>query len=406
MALLLWAGLCTAQVEDFSSPGFRFSGFGSVGATHIDGPAGWGFLRDIDQPGGTARTRGDVDSRLGLQVNYVATPRLELVGQVLAKRRLPDANTSDAIEWAMAAYRPSADIMLRAGRLNVDQFLMSDYRNVGFAYVYARPPVEYYGAIPTALDGVDAVKIWDTDRGRWRAKGFFGRTQVMGMKIRPVVGGTVSYEEGSLLVRAGLSRTRFATTPPVMQPLLDGLSQLSLLPVTPVAAEAAALRSRLDFAGEPITYGQVGISYEPARWQWAAEITRLSAGPNFSFLAGYAKVARRFGTVTLFGVVSGAKAYAPAAAVVPDWATPLAPLGSTIADQAQFLGTLATYTANRKNDQQTLSVGARWDFHSQIALKAQWDHVRIDANGAVLWSNATPEPGHANIGSVVLDFVF
>lgn len=410
IAVVLWAGACAAQAEEFDRDKFRISGFGTLGVVHSDAPAGWSFLRDMDQPGNSAVIRGDVDSRFGLQVNYTATPRLELVAQVLAKRRLPDADASEAIEWAMAAYRPNADVTLRAGRLNVDQFLMSDYRNVGFAYAYARPPVEYYGAIPTALDGIDVARIWDTNRGRWRAKGFFGRTQVLGMKIRPVLGGTVSYEEGALFVRAGLSRTRFATTPPSIQPLLDGLSQLSLLPEPQVAAEAAALRSRLDFAGEPITYGQVGINYEPDQWLWTAEITRLSAGPNFSFLAGYVRLGRRMGPVTVFGVVSGAKAFAPPAAAVPDWATPLTPLvpplDPGLPGLAQFIGTQATHASNLTNDQHTFSLGARWDFHAQMALKVQWDRVRIRANGGVLWSNTTPEPGRADIGSIVLDFVF
>lgn len=407
--LFLSAGTCAAQAEALASPDLRLSGFGTVGVAHTDAPDGWGFLRDIDQPANSGGTRVDIDSRLGVQINYTATSQLEFVGQVLAKRRLPDADASEAIEWAMAAYRPRADLTLRAGRLNVDQFLMSDYRNVGFAYAYARPPVEYYGAIPTALDGADIAKVWDTDRGRWRAKGFAGRTQVMGMKIRPVVGGTVSYETGGLLVRAGLSRTRFVNPPPVMQPLIDGLGQLAAqlqLPAPTVAAEAAALRERLDFSGEPITYGQVGISYEQAPWHWSAELTRLSAGPNFSFLAGHVSLSRRLGAVTVFGVLSGAKPFASPVAM-PDWITPLTPVvGTDAAQQAQFIGTLATQATNRVNHQHTQSLGARWDLHAQLALKLQWDRVRIKADGGILWANATPAPGRADVGSIVLDFVF
>ncbi|PLX74642.1 MAG: hypothetical protein C0607_10375 [Azoarcus sp.] len=92
----------------------------------------------------------------------------------------------------------------------------------------------------------------------------------------------------------------------------------------------------------------------------------------------------------------------------PDWASALTPvLDPAAAQQAQILASSAAYARNASGaNQQTLSLGLRWDPDPQMSLKVQWDHVRIDANGGRLWSNATLDSGHANVMSVALDFIF
>ena len=60
-------------------------------------------------------------------------------------------------------------------------------------------------------------------------------------------------------------------------------------------------------------------------------------------------------------------------------------------------------------DQRTTSAGVRWDFHSQAALKLQWDRTAIGRRAYGLWSVAD---SNAQLGervdvlSVTLDFVF
>jgi hypothetical protein len=405
-ALCLWAGSCPAQSAEPAGSGLRVSGFGTLGVVHSDAPAGWGFLRNIDQPDNHGGTRADIDSRLGLQLNYVASSQIELVSQLLATRRSSDSAATDALEWAFVAYRPTSDVTLRVGRLNLDQFLLSDYRNVGFAYLFARPPVEFYGSIPTSLDGADITRTWNLADAQWRAKAFVGRAKIVGIDLTPGYGVTLSREADGLLVRAGLSRARFANTSTALQPVLDGLGALSTLPVPAVAAQADALRTRLDYAGTALNYATLGINYDPKLWQWTAELTRVSGGPNTTVVAGYAGVGRRVGAVTLFGAASAAKGNG-SPVVAPAWGVALAPvLGPAAAQQAQLVGYWAAFAASQTIDQHTLSIGARWDFHPRMALKVQWDHVQVNANGSQLWSNATLEPERAEVGTVLLDFVF
>jgi hypothetical protein len=404
-ALLLLAGPCAAQASETEGSGIRISGFGTVGVVHTEAPAGWGFRRSFQQPAGTQATRADVDTRLGVQLNYATNSQIELVGQVIAKRRLPDAAAGDAVEWAFAAYRPTAELAIRAGRLNLDQFLMSEFRNVGFAYLYVRPPVEYYGTIPSNLDGADVTRTWTLDDTRWRAKGFLGRSKTTGIALTNVVGLALARESDGLLVRAGWTRARLAHNFDGVTPVLEALDQIRSLPIPSVSAEAAVLRSYIDLAAEPLTYATLGMTYEHGPWQTAAEVMRVTFG-NADTKAGYASIGRRIGEVSLFGMVSGATG-GPSIVATPAWGGLLTPvIGPAAAQQAQMLGAMAAHAASQSSRQTTVSLGARWDIHPQMALKVQWDHVRVRANGGYLWSKATSDPGSANVATVLLDFMF
>ena len=404
-ALCLFGGTCTAQSSEPGGDGIRFSGFGTVGVTHAAAPAGWGFLRTTEQPASDRSTRFDLDSRLGAQVNYAASPEIELVAQMLVTRRVAGTPAADSLEWAFAAYRPTADLTLRAGRLNLDQYVMSDYRNVGFAYLYARPPVEFYSSVPSNLDGVDITHTWTSGESRWRAKGFFGRSRIIGIPLNGTFGFSLSREVDGLLLRASWSRTQLAYNYRDLTPLIDGLDQVRALPIPSVSAEATALRNVLDLAARPVTYATMGATYERAQWQVAAEIAQITLGTSRG-TSGYVSLGRRIGEVTVFGVVSVADANTPVAPI-PTWGTTLAPvIGPAAAQQAQLLGAVAAQAANRTPRQTTYSLGARWDMHPRLALKVQWDRVDIRQNGSFLWSNATQDPGRANIATALLDFVF
>jgi hypothetical protein len=59
--------------------------------------------------------------------------------------------------------------------------------------------------------------------------------------------------------------------------------------------------------------------------------------------------------------------------------------------------------------QNTLTVGGRWDFIKNTALKLQFDHTRIGAGSAGALVNLQPGfqlGGKVNVFSATLDFVF
>lgn len=412
LAVTWCAGAAHAQ-EAERPGGLRFSGFGTLGVSHVDAPEGWGFRRELTQSASGATWRHDVDSRLGVQANYSAGSQLELVAQVIARKRGTYAERNDSLEWAYAAYRPDADWTLRVGRVNVDAFLMADYRNVGYGFTAARPPVELYAMLPTTLDGGDIARSWFQGDAQWRAKLMVGATQIGDFatgdpgRVRDVVGVMVSREEGGLLVRGSASRTRIQLDLRSVQPAVDALAQLDGLPLPTVAEQARLLRNRLGASDIGATFLELGLRYEQADWQWSAEVVRIAAAPLVRQTSAYAMVGRRVGDWTPYVGYSRTRDAMPVMAP-PAWQAALAPvIGPAAAVQAQMLGTLVTDAVNQARVQQSgWSIGTRWDFHPQAALKLQWDSFRIDANGPGLWTHAGSQPARAHVATAVVDFIF
>src|SRR5690606_261989 len=123
-AALLWSTLLPAAE-------FSVNGFGSVGIAHLDKPAEWAYPRSTTQRTNDADLRADLDSVIGLQLNYSPTRNLELVAQATFSALDSSANASDYIGLAFAAWRPHSDWTVRVGRVNLDAYLYSDHRDVG-----------------------------------------------------------------------------------------------------------------------------------------------------------------------------------------------------------------------------------------------------------------------------------
>ena len=59
-------------------------------------------------------------------------------------------------------------------------------------------------------------------------------------------------------------------------------------------------------------------------------------------------------------------------------------------------------------DQQSFSLGVRWDFYTNIAFKAQWTHFWFGEQGAARWTQEELGniPSQVNLWSLGVDFVF
>jgi long-subunit fatty acid transport protein len=68
---------------------------------------------------------------------------------------------------------------------------------------------------------------------------------------------------------------------------------------------------------------------------------------------------------------------------------------------------LAGVLANSKADQQTYTLGVRWDFRRDAAIKAQIDAIRGTRDSKYATRNESPDwNGKTNVFSLTLDFVF
>jgi hypothetical protein len=395
--------------------GFTFSGFGSVGVAHDNAPD-LGFTRYITQPQAEDNNTSYLtDTLLGLQANYAISPQFEAVGQ-LVLRDQKYANFNSSMEWAYLKWRPETNIDLRFGRVGADSFLLSDYRHVGFAHLWARPPGEFYGWMPLfSINGADASYRFRTGDTHWQLKGQVGTS-----KSQLPTGPDTTYEFKAdnirnLSLRAENGPWQFMTaittlsvgSEAVPAALNNGLAGISGSPFVPpsIRREAQQLNSGLWTQGADVRYLTLGGAYQEGPWQIQGEIAKIrSDSPMLpTGVAAYIVAGHRFGSITPYALLATFRSDRDATQAQGNWA----PLGAN----AVGLQNAAVAAANSLHiDQNGLALGMRWDINSRVALKLQWDRKEVTARSYGLWQIDNTRHGDrdstVNIFGAVLDFTF
>ncbi|MCV6590808.1 MAG: porin [Marinobacterium sp.] len=135
---LVALGLCsgTAQAE------FSMNGFGTLGVAEVHGEQRrYGLMGEYND-----ELRTEPVTRAGLQGRYQITDNLSATGQLLVKA--PRNSYELEAEWAYLSYQASDELELRAGRLRLPAFLLSESLDVGYSYPWIRLPTEVYGQVP------------------------------------------------------------------------------------------------------------------------------------------------------------------------------------------------------------------------------------------------------------------
>lgn len=400
----------TALTDDGS---LRLSGFGTVGLTHLSAPDGWGYRRDRTQSGQTQDTSFKPDSRLGVQLNYTPTPQFELAVQAEVTQHGGAGRADERLTWAFASYRFTPNDRVRVGRLSSDMFVLSTYRNVGFAYPLVRPPIEFYGFLPSIFDGLDAMHGWKWGDARWRLGGYVGRERTgdyegeATLELTRVYGLSLLRESNGLSLHATHSRSKVGNNLKVSEPLLAQLASLTVLPVPSVAGQAAALRHLASTQDVLISYTALGLNFDRDRWVGLAEWSRIGGFHAARYESAYATLGRRLDAFTFYGMAAGVRTRAVADEVL-QWDAALAPyVGVPMASAIQQLGVTAQAAIRAAGyGQTTLAVGTRWDVHPKLAIKCQWDHVHTRTDGGSFWSPKGVGSMRANILSLTADFVW
>jgi hypothetical protein len=415
---LLAALLLTGGAPALAGEGVRLSGFGTLGYARDD-RADLTPTRDISQLPKVDYEAGSwkLDSRLGVQLEYGVSPAVDLVGQVVLRDHFK-ADLNSSTELAYAAIRPGGQFDLRVGRVNYDAFLMSDHRNVGYAYAWVRPPTEFYGWIPIfSVNGMDAAYHFRAadifaDDARWRIKAqagsstfsipvAAGREGGYEFTTRNLASLSLTRQAAFWRVKAAHSRFTIGSEVPVFAPLHQGLDGVAAASIPGVSAEAADLRRHLSFDGARISYTTLGAAYDDGVWVAQGELgytTASSAAVPHGRMA-YVSGGRRFGDWMPFALLSTSRPGNGVRGPANDWGA----LNAVLRDPALNI------VNTTRIEQDTLSAGARWDFHHQAALKLQWDRSSIPFYGYGLWNRyqGNPNPSRrVDLYSVTLDFVF
>ncbi len=388
IALLLTSACSLAQAE----VDHRFSGFATLGVA-LNNSDELVFRNDVTQDNGAYKNSGYWmnDSRLGLQWQGRWSSQWETTVQLVAKDRF-DNTLANSIEWAFVRYRPVDGLDLRLGRLGADAFMLSDYRQVGYTLPWARPPHDLYGI--TSLyhfDGFDLTKRFALGDALLNLKTFYGNSD----EKYPTGFDNGQYTNFDFDL-FGLSSTlewnewklRYSyVAVEVKSDLTQNLRNVwaQFAPLWPGAGDLAG---NLQTKNRDFRYHQLGLNYDNNDWWFQSEYVRISSDLILVTNAenAYASLGKRFGSLSLYGLVGYANPREPELNI----AIP-AGLPEPYATQLNYLALSTTTRLNGvRIKQHSYGIGARWDFTPKMALKFQVEKFSVDKAGPGLWFATNP----------------
>ena len=385
-----------AQAADWSH---KFSAFGTLAVTHSsDDQAdfvgsqaqvkGAGFSQDYDF---------GVDSKLGAQFDVGYGKQWSAVVQVLAERRYNDTYDPD-LSLGFLKWKPGYGIDLRVGRLPYSSYLVSDYRKIGYSQTWLRPPLELYYLSGNRVDGGDIT--WRTSLGSVALKTQLAvgrnheRLAVGEFTSRDLYAFNVTADIGSLTLRGSyLTIQSFSVISPQLDGLYAGirygLPANALYLGSPAIPGNPAEADRFSMTDVSTNYSTIGLNYDPGSWFVIAEMGRISAiGFTGLTYEGYLTGGARIKQFTPYATIAKVKT-----STLPTSTNPLAAI---------------TIAQSNQKDQDSFSLGVRWDFYKNLALKAQVDHVSHAEGSHGTLINLQPgfvPGGSYNVFSASLDFV-
>ena len=433
LALAAMVACASAQAEyTFDDGKLRLSGFGTVGVARTS--TDQALFNTPGQGGGADRSASfNPDTKLGLQGSYKLNNTLSATAQVLTKYRA-NGDYTPQFEWAFGKWQATPATTLRVGRIGAPYFMVSDFRDVGYANTAVRPPLDVYGQVPvSSVDGGDLSHqitvgsatltgtLWG---GQTKAKYASAlrssgvATDPVLVKIRNQVGLNLQAEfDGGYTVRLGHSQGKLTVESASIDTLLSGLALVG--PGVALQTGSAALGAQagalangaanaVTSSGTKTSFTGLGLSLDRDNIVLATEYTlrKVDQGTVADTTGWYVLGGYRLGNVLPYAVVSRVK--------VDQLNGSINPALQNFSAQA-YAGAVTLQNVG-KVTQNTLSLGARWDFRSGMALKAQLDHISKPAgsNGLFLVPDASTAAGQdffnnkkkVNVLSLALDFVF
>ncbi|MBC3883710.1 hypothetical protein [Undibacterium griseum] len=391
MALLAMSAAVSGAWADDSS-NITISGFGTAALTRTN-TSDAEFARPNQLAGVTTDAKTGVDSNFGIQVTAKANDWLSFTGQGLVRKNVTD-NFGAELAWAFAKAKVNDSLSLRLGRVGLPVYMISDYRNVGYANTMLRPPVEMYTqVILESVDGIDGIYQTAVGETNITAQLSYGVTDSDSRssytaKFKKLSSLNVVLENGPLTLRFGRVDTNVT---------VDNSANLNLLVggLRKYGYNAAADSIAVQDTKASFTSVGLGLDYKNivVQAEYGKRKSASLAIPETS--SWYTMFGYRMGAFLPYVVHASAKQDSPRTVAGTPTAGPL--LAYTYGANA---------LASASPIQTSNSLGVRWDFHKSAALKLQFDRMSPE-NGPGTFINAKPNfAGSVNVFAAAVDFVF
>lgn len=360
-------------------PSFSAHGFGTLGFVYNNDDNAKYIRNSIqtDTKGGAVTY--SQDTRAGVQLTASLSPSLSITGQGVSRLNL-DNTFKPELSWAYVKYSASPDWDFRAGRLGLDVFFRSDSTDVGYSYLWARPPVDFYGHIVlNKIEGADVTKHFLLGNSSVDIKAMYGSlydtkfregNTTIDISNSDIYGLVAGIEFNHLLLRASYFRVNENHTKNTIK-LTDAAGNDSVLVVI-----------------EPknvTTYYAFSAAYDSGPWrtQMSFGALRLTAHHVPDSMAAFTSIGYRYKTLTPYLLLS------------------------KTAPHSINLNPTTGAKPHPSPNQHTIGLGVRYDIRPNITLKVQAEFINSKSNNSALWAEETEAwDGDANVFSLVIDTVF
>jgi hypothetical protein len=374
-----------------SSPTVTISGFGTAALTAAD-TDDVEYARFNQAAGVGNSPRAGVDSNFGIQGTATINDWLSFTAQGLARKNARDSYGAE-LSWAFAKFKVSDEVAIRVGRIGMPVYMISDFRQVGYANTMIRPSREVYGQIyGDSYDGIDAMvqhNFGDTTVTAQIGVGTMSAkiTDNNRIKYKPATTINIVAENGPFTVRFGRADAKVSVED---SESIDGLlAILRQVGMNKVADELSVTDVDGSFTSLGFTMDYKNILVQT---EYAVRKTDSRSLPDTT--SYYTMLGYRFGKFTPYYYYGNVKQDSARAYAGLPSSGPLAPLSAGV-NVAMKAGLQSTHAA-----------GLRWDFHKSAALKVQVDHIK-PRDGAGPFLNVKPGfSGSVNVYAAGIDFVF
>lgn len=433
--LLMIAMLASSQVfaeETNGAPGTepRFSGFATLGLTHNDNEDVGAIMSFAHAKPARQGLSANLDSVVGLQMDWQPLPTTSFVVQGVARAA---QEMEPELRMGYIRQQFGSDLAMRVGRYRSPLYFDSDVSEIGYAYLMSRPPIPLYGIASNVAYGDGADLQWRHAVGNASilAQAFYANSKYThhfyntdpveeaDAKLKDIRGLVVSATLPNIAVRA--SRTwvnKYETRTSSVNQLNASLGTLSgtlnalanQYNMPALAAQAHQVAGYRDLYNNRPIYTSIGFDANHGAWRLLGEWAQFASQNNVvgKYIGQHLTVARSFGDLTPYVSFSRMKrnnASQDLSALTATHLPGLEALDAGIAatrtgmEGAASLVVLTTHS---------VSMGMRWDFKENMALKMQYDH---------LWTPNAMTPGYfavkrlpidnkVNLFTVALDIVF
>lgn len=124
----------------------RFSGFISLEGGMVDDETAFSY-KNYDEEDLTF-----TQNTIGLQASSDLSETLSATVQIISRG---ETNYAMKTEWAYLTWQATDNTKIRIGSIGTPFYMFSDFKDVGYAYAWIRPPEEVYNLPINKFDGID-----------------------------------------------------------------------------------------------------------------------------------------------------------------------------------------------------------------------------------------------------------